>query len=172
IRLLPASCAASVNLSNDRTSPGKPGDVMLKLTRSPKNEASAWAADSLWMACKDTYDWWLGVAIRGVQVGSALVSGLPSVSAARIAVTGRQKLYSYLASTPAMKASAMETFKSANSRAFWARVLSWAAATVSAIRFQMAMPPLVGPTPQNRAIFVCSVVRALGVVTPSPPRDL
>ena len=40
-----------------------------------------------------------GVGTSGVQVGSAAVFGLPSVSASRIAVTGRQNLYAwYLAS--------------------------------------------------------------------------
>ena len=44
----------------------------------------------LWVLCSETYDWWLGVASSGVQFGSWAVAALPSVSAARIAVTGRQ----------------------------------------------------------------------------------
>jgi hypothetical protein len=37
-----------------------------------------------------TYDGWFRVTISGVHVGSLTVSSLPSILAARIAVTGRQ----------------------------------------------------------------------------------
>ena len=68
---------------------------------------------------------------------SAVVSGLPSVSAARIAVTGRQRLYSYLASQVEMMASAIAMFSRANRRASPTRSRSSSADTTSwAMMFQ------------------------------------
>ena len=40
--------------------------------------------------CADGYSGWLGVVRSGVQLGSASVFGLPSMSACWIAVIGRQ----------------------------------------------------------------------------------
>ena len=57
----------------------------------PKNESRTWAAAALKVACPEVYDENAGVAQSGVQVGSPAVRGLPSVSPARMAVTGRQK---------------------------------------------------------------------------------
>src|SRR5581483_3101642 len=155
MRLWPASFAASVNFLNDRPTPAH---VAVKPTWSvPKKAASAWAAAML------------GVVRSGVQVGSGAVAGLPSVSPARIAVTGRQKLYSYLASNPAMKASAPETLSWANSRALSASERLCDAATDRAMSFQIITPALDTPTPaQKKAISVCSGVRVLGVVVPLP----
>ena len=72
----------------------------------------------------------------GSQFGSATVSGLPSWSASWMAVTGRHRLYVYLASKMAIVASASVTFSSANSRASWSSVLPWDVAAFSAISFQ------------------------------------
>src|SRR6478752_5818569 len=47
-----------------------------------------------------------GVASSGVHVGSATVAGLPSVSARRIAVIGRQKFQKYLSFQQLINASA------------------------------------------------------------------
>ena len=51
------------------------------------------------------------------QAASGAVAGLPSVSPERIAVTGRQKLYVYLASHALIPASAIAMFRRANRRA-------------------------------------------------------
>src|SRR6478752_10376281 len=47
-----------------------------------------------------------GVASSGVHIGSATVAGLPSVSARRIAVIGRQKFQKYLSFQQLINASA------------------------------------------------------------------
>src|SRR5262249_17430974 len=76
-----------------------------------------------------------GSLLRGAPSGdqsvSATVSGLPSVPAARIATTGRQKSLTYFAPQQQMPASAMLTLTGANSRAFSAtelcscRAITW-----------------------------------------------
>ena len=76
------------------------------------------AAALLTQEWADGYSGWSGVGRKGVQAGSASVASLPSVSAARMAVTGRQKLYVYLASQQAIPASANATLSIANKRAF------------------------------------------------------
>ena len=48
-----------------------------------------------------------GASMRGVQEGSRVVASLPSMSPLRIAVSGRQKLYWYLASKTLMSASSI-----------------------------------------------------------------
>jgi hypothetical protein len=55
-----------------------------------KNRFKTSAAAPPWTACAESYSGIGGVVTNGVHVGSALVFWLPSVSAARIAVTGRQ----------------------------------------------------------------------------------
>ena len=51
----------------------------------PKNASSARTTAVLWQACAEGYSGKFGVALSGCQVGSATVSGLPSVSASWIA---------------------------------------------------------------------------------------
>ena len=51
-----------------------------------------------------TYSGYGGVVSSGVQVGSAAVAGLPSVSASLMAVIGRHKPYRYLACQTEMSA--------------------------------------------------------------------
>src|SRR5215472_13008134 len=99
--------------------------------------------------------------MSGVQFGSAGVSGLPSVSAARIAVTGRQKLYVYLASQQAILVSAAARFNRAKRRALSTRLVPWAAATCWATPFHWARVPVFGVTTpcQNMAASVWSAVR-------------
>ena len=63
------------------------------------------------------YSGYGGVAISGVQPGSATVAGLPSVSAQRMAVVGRQKAKSNLARQQEMAASAPDALRTANVRA-------------------------------------------------------
>src|SRR5262249_29655946 len=102
-RLRAFSLAAAEKLANEGVTPGRSGVVEVKAMSSvPKNPARAVAAAAPYALCPDEYDGCAGVASSGVQVGSAAVAGLPSVSAARMAVTGRQKLYRYLASQVAM----------------------------------------------------------------------
>jgi hypothetical protein len=56
--------------------------------------------------------------MNGSYAGSRSVAPLPSKSALRIAVTGGQKLYVYLASKTAISASAPAMAARANRRAF------------------------------------------------------
>src|SRR3954467_5951480 len=62
-----------------------------------------------------------GVTINDSQFGSAAVAGLPAVSAARIAVMGRQKLYVYLVSYTAAELSESATLSRANNLALCQR---------------------------------------------------
>ena len=84
----------------------------------PKKSFSTAAAAPLKLEWPEMYVGNGGVTISGVQAGSAVVSGLPSVSAARMPVTGRQKSVAYLASQAMIAASAIATLSIANSRAF------------------------------------------------------
>src|SRR6476660_9735513 len=113
MRLIPASFAAAENESNDRVTPGSASEVVENFTSSvPKRAASAAAPAPLKELCPDVYDGNGGVGRSGVQVGSA----------SRIAVTGRHTSKWYLQSQQTMAASAIATFKSANSRALSTRV--------------------------------------------------
>src|SRR5438067_3267826 len=99
MRLSEHSCAVAEKLANDRVTPGRPSELKVKGMASVPKKAASTAADApltpLW---PELYDGWAGVTRNGAQAVSAVVPGLPSVSAARMAVTGRQKLYLYLAS--------------------------------------------------------------------------
>src|SRR5262245_10829122 len=88
------SRTAAEKLSNQCvTPPGRLSVVSEKLMASVrKKAASTAAAAALWPLWPEMYDGWFGVTSSGVQVESGTVSELSSVSAARIAVTGRQKL--------------------------------------------------------------------------------
>ena len=63
------------------------------------------------------YSGCIGVSMNGVQPGSRSVALLPSRSPLRMAVTGRQRLYVYLASNTAISPSSMAIAASANRRA-------------------------------------------------------
>src|SRR5438270_1834881 len=118
-RLSFTSCAAAEKLANERVAPGKLSELREKLTASvPKKAARTAAAPELTPLWPETYEGWFGVTRYGVQLGSATVLSLPSVSAARIAVTGRQKLSTYLVSQTAIAASATVRLSRANRRAF------------------------------------------------------
>src|SRR5438034_1405684 len=94
------------------------------------------------------------------QAVSGSVAGLPSVSALRIAVTGRQLWNVYFASQAQMAPSAMARFNKANSRAFCSSVLPRTSAIICAILFQwpggVSVP---AASAQNKAINVWSSVR-------------
>src|ERR1700688_4716832 len=98
MRLRLASLSASAKLSKERVTPGSTSEVTTKLNGlRPKTALSTNSLPALIAACAPGYDGSAAVLVGcGSQFGSAAVSGLPSVAAARIAVTGRQKLYVYL----------------------------------------------------------------------------
>src|SRR5262245_2044117 len=119
MRLWPASAAAAEKLANERVTPGRKSDPVVKLTASvPKKFTNTAAADELKVLWPEVYDGKFGVPKSGVQVESCVVAALPSASAPRIAVTGRQKLTTYFASHATIAASATARPIWANSRAF------------------------------------------------------
>src|SRR5687767_11824993 len=123
MRLAPDSSAAAQKLVNVRSAAAGFSDFRVKPTASvPKKSASTAAPAALKVLCPEVYAGNGGVGMSGVQFGSAAVSGLPSASAARMAVTGRHRSKAYLQSHEAIPASARAMFKSANSRAFSASV--------------------------------------------------
>src|SRR6266704_3261811 len=105
MRLMPASSAACWKFANDRVygCDRSPRDV--NGTLPPSKSLSTVAAPPLKVLWPEVYVGNGGVANSGVQVGSAVVAGLPSMSALRIAVTGRQSWYVYLESKHAIPAS-------------------------------------------------------------------
>src|SRR5581483_6795638 len=99
MRLTPASSAAALKLVKDRVTPGSAGEVTANDCLSPKKLSSTSAPAALIVLCAPGYEGSAGVVpASGSQFGSATVSGLPSVSASLIAVTGRQTRYVYFAS--------------------------------------------------------------------------
>src|SRR5688500_3739343 len=108
MRLIPASAAAELNESKARDTPGSPSEVVEKRTRAvPQNAASAAAAAARNGLCPDVYAGNGGVGNSGVHVGST----------SRIAVTGRHTSNLYLHTQHTSDASAIATFRSANSLA-------------------------------------------------------
>src|SRR4051794_26193149 len=137
MRLRPASSAASEKRLNERVTPGKVSEVVVKRTSSvPKKEARTAAAAPLKVLCPEVYDGKGGVVSSGAQLGSGAVSGLPSRSASWMAVTGRQKAKLYLQSQQVMPASARAMLSRANRRALSASALPRCRATSWAMRFQ------------------------------------
>src|SRR5262245_59360233 len=123
-RLTADSAAACEKLVNERLPTAASSDGTVKAMLSvPKKLLSTVAAAPLNVLWPEVYEGKFGVTSSGAQVGSAVVAEFPSVSAARMAVTGRQRLSTYLASQQAMAASARAMLSSANRRAFWERVL-------------------------------------------------
>src|SRR4029079_17054071 len=95
--------------------------------------------------------------------GAATVLSFPSVSPARIAVTGRQKLNSYLASYPPMYPSAIATFTNARRRAVSHELSPRSSATCRATRLQ----PNADGSYQNLAMDVWSTVLVVLFLTPT-----
>src|SRR5262245_66336955 len=98
-RALVTSYSRSLTVSKWRPpSPVRLGMVK-SMRRVPRYLAIARPIPVVAQACALGYSGWFGVAGRsGNQLGSATVSGLPSVSQARIEVTGRQNAKRYMAS--------------------------------------------------------------------------
>src|SRR6476620_3351427 len=107
------SLRALSNPTNQRTEPGLISEVALNGTSGPKIALSTLAAAPARLECPEGYSGCAEVVRNGVHVGSATVSSFPSSPAKRIAVTGRQNTYRYLASQVAMDASAMATCRTA-----------------------------------------------------------
>ena len=91
---------------------------VMDATEPPKKSASTVAAAPLNVLWPEVYSGKGGVISRGVQFTSGSVAGFPSVSAARMAVMGRQKLTAYLQSQHRIAASAAAMLSRAKRRAF------------------------------------------------------
>ena len=97
-------------------------EPMLNAVLSPKKSARIRAAAPLTQECAEGYSGNGGVTINGVQFGSGVVAGLPSVSASGMAVTGRHESNQYFASQQPITESARARFSDASKRAFSIRV--------------------------------------------------
>jgi hypothetical protein len=102
--------------------PGRTSEVVLNAVSSPKASARVNAAAPLTVEWPDGYSGYAGVpdgntSSKGSQAGSGPTAPLP----VRIAVIVRQNTYRYLPSQQAIPASAMDTFSTANNRAFAVR---------------------------------------------------
>src|SRR4051812_13752462 len=107
--------------------------------------------------CAEGYSGCAGVLASGVQLGSGAVAGFPSIPPLRMAVTGRQKLYWYLAFQHPINASAELVQTRANKRAVSARSRPYAPARLRNARAYCAAVFSI----QNRAISICFGVRTL-----------
>src|SRR5262245_52549347 len=137
MRLRPASAAAAEKLVKERRMPGTPSEVVSNATWSvAKKLRRAVAAAPLKVLWPDVYEGNGGVGSNGSQSGSGAVSGLPSRSAWRMAVTGRQNSSANLMIQQTRPASARLRLSSANKRALSARLVLRARATSWAMRFQ------------------------------------
>jgi hypothetical protein len=114
------------------------------------------------MQCAHGYSGCIGVSMNGVHDGSRSVASFPSISPFRIAVTGRQKLYVYLASNTAMTASSVACPTIARSLAFCVTSLFFELATESTMGQYTPVPVVY----QKLATAVCSGVRLEPFFTP------
>src|SRR5690242_18369800 len=103
-----------------------------------------------------------GVLSNDDHNGSPTVLRFPSVSPARIAVTGRHKLNSYFVSNPAMYPSATARLTSASRRAVSQESRPRDSATIRPIRFHV----VAEASYQNRAMDVCSAVLVMLFFSP------
>src|SRR5262245_19103354 len=124
MRLTPASSAACAKVVKDRgacCARGSPASVNVK--SGPKNAVRTTSAAPLNVLWPETWAGNGGVVRMGVQARSAVASGLPSASAWRMAVTGRQRLVAYFASQAAIPASHRAEFSAAYRAALVRRLL-------------------------------------------------
>ncbi|MDT4858995.1 hypothetical protein FQZ97_934890 [compost metagenome] len=119
MRACATSCMKSSGLFQRRTTPGSVALVVLSTGSGPLRPSafSTVATVPARMQCAQGYSGCIGVSISGAQLASRSVPSWPSRSPLRIAVTGRQKLWWYLASTTAIRASSMDCATTAKSRA-------------------------------------------------------
>src|SRR4030095_3629820 len=119
MRATATSCTNSPTLAHVRTAP--PAAELAELSfgdgRPPSSASSTAPSDADTMQWAHGYSGCMGVSMNGVQLGSRSVASLPSRSPLRIAVTGRERLYVYLASKTAISASSMAIAAIARSRA-------------------------------------------------------
>src|SRR6266545_2673796 len=99
--------------------------------------------------------------MKGVHNGSCSVSGLPSVSPARMAVTGRQNMYVYFASQAAIKAFVTAAMPMASKRAAVNRSIELARLRTFAVHRALA------DGDQNSAVADCSAVRLVEFIRPT-----
>src|SRR5262245_41882080 len=98
--------------------------------------------------------------MKGVQAGSGSVLGFPSVSPARMAVTGRQNMYVYFASQQAINAFVTAAMPMASKRAAVSRSIELAKLRM------LALHSSVADGDQNSAVLDCSAVRLVPVARP------
>src|SRR5499425_2757366 len=119
MRATATSWVNSPTLDQVRTAPPavELAELSLGDARPPSSASSTAPSDADTMQWAHGYSGCIGVSMNGVQLGSRSVASLPSASPLRMAVTGRQKLYVYLASNTAISPSSMAIAASANNRA-------------------------------------------------------
>ena len=98
--------------------------------------------------------------MKGVHSASGSVSLFPSVSPARMAVTGRQNMYVYFASQTAMSEFVTEAMPMASKRAAVSKSI------VLAKLRTLAVQSAVADGDQNSAVADCSAVRLVSVARP------
>src|SRR5258706_4277350 len=140
MRATATSCTNSSTLFHVRTPPPAVELAELMAGTGPL-PSSAWStapSEAETMQWAHGYSGCMGVSMNGVQLGSRSVASLPSASPLRIAVTGRQRLYVYLASNTAISASSIAIAAIASRRAFAVTSRPRAAATARATGQQTA----------------------------------
>src|SRR5262245_35280696 len=146
------------------TTPGTAALVIATTGTSPApSKASSTpptAADE--MQCAQGYSGCSGVSSSGNHSGAASVASLPSISARRIAVIGRQNAYSYFASNTATNESMAATFASANNRARSTVDSACDDANDRTTGFHEAGPVI----DQKSAVSVCEAERSLLALAP------
>src|SRR4029079_6826076 len=98
--------------------------------------------------------------MKGVHDGSGSVPALPSVSPARMAVTGRENMYVYFASHAAINAFTTVAVPMASNRAAVSKSIEPARLRMLAVHNALA------DGDQNRAVADCSAVRLVSVARP------
>src|SRR5205809_1445964 len=103
--------------------------------------------------------------MKGVHAGSCSVSGLPSVSPARMAVTGRQNMYVYFASQQAISEFVTAARPMASKRAAVSRSILLAKLRT------LALHSAAADGDQNTAVADCSAGRLVWFALPRALRS-
>src|SRR6266536_680403 len=98
--------------------------------------------------------------MKGVHAGSSSVALFPSVSPARMAVSGRQNMYAYFASQHAISAFVTAAMPIASKRAAVNKSIELARLRTLALHSALA------DGDQNSAVADCSAVRPVSVARP------
>src|SRR5262245_30883060 len=146
------------------TTPGTAALVIAMTGTSPVPSSASSTAPTAAaeMQCAHGYSGCSGGSSGGSQVGAASVASLPSMSARRIAVIGRQKAYSYFASNTATNESMAATFASARRRARSTVDIGCDEASERTTGFHEAGPVI----DQKSAVSVCEAERSLLSLAP------